>query len=142
MCYLLKTFDLNCLLKKLLLSRLIHHLHLSLQCWFRIRCLKARLLFLMKVILILFLPAPSQLHLLNFPLASMEVLMAIRVVSMVITLVVILTTVALSLRVVAEVAVISNLAYDLIMFSQALVLVFLVLELIFLLAKSVVREVM
>ena len=63
--------------------------------------------------------------------------MTIRVVSMVITLVVILATVALNLKVVEEVTVISNLAYDLIMFSQALVL-----ELIFLLAKFVVREVM
>jgi hypothetical protein len=96
----------------------------------------------MKVILILFLPTSSQLHLLNFPLASMEVLTAIRVVSMVITLVVIFTIVALSLGVVVEVAILSNLANDIILLNQALILVFLVLELICLLAKSVVREVM
>jgi hypothetical protein len=87
-------------------------------------------------------PALGQLHLLIFPLASMEVLTAIRVVSMVITLVVILITVALSSRVVVEVAIIFTLANDIIILNQSLVLVFLVLELMFLLAKSVVREVM
>jgi hypothetical protein len=61
---------------------------------------------------------------------------------MVITLVVILITVALSSRVVVEVAIIFTLANDIIILNQSLVLVFLVLELMFLLAKSVVREVM
>ena len=147
MCYLLKIFVLSCLLKKLLLSRLIHLLHLSLLCMFRIKSLKARHWFLMKGILILFLPPSSQLLLLNFPLASMEVLMAIRMVLIVITLVVIFITEALSFVVAVEAAILSHLVNDIILLNtillhQALILVFLVLELILLLAKSVVREVM
>ena len=85
-----------------------------------------------------FKSAPSS----QFSSGFMEVLTAIRVVSMVITLVVIFTIVALSLGAVVEVAILSNLANDIILLNQALILVFLVLELICLLAKSVVREVM
>jgi hypothetical protein len=50
--------------------------------------------------------------------------------------VVILATAALSLRVVAEVIVITNLVHDLIKISQALVLAFLVLALTFLLVVT------
>jgi hypothetical protein len=56
--------------------------------------------------------------------------------------VVILAIEALSLRVVVEVVVITNLVHDLIKFSPLLVLAFLVLELAFLLIKFAVRKVM